>query len=305
MKYKESQAWSLYWESANLHSCLASSGEEDQKLLEQQWYEFAETLATTARVLDLATGNGAVPYALLSRCSELHIDAVDYADIQPTKRLNQSALLNKVVFHPNTDINSLSEMEFEENGFDALTSQFGIEYAGLNSVLSKCIKLIKPGGRVKLIVHHTDSELLISSRRKLEELNHLLADQGLVESLVLWSKGQIEFHVLEVSGKDNIKNCPNRSLHVSGQVFDGINKILSMAQSRPHEGVLLAETMRTRMLAEQERLRQLDAAAVAQDELFALESLFTEAGFGKIRTNTIELEPQGYLLAWNIEAEKQ
>lgn len=300
-----SAAWSTYWESANLHSCLASGGGDDQRLLELQWQAFAVQLPCGAKVLDLATGNGAVPHSLLTYNDELNVSAVDYSDIQPHKLFTQTPVLKRVSFYPNTDITRLPNSKIPAQSFDALTSQFGIEYAGLQRVLERCLGLVREGGRVKFIVHHAHSELLASSRRKLSELTHLLSTEGLVRKVVMWSNGKLNYEELERAGKNNVDHCPHRSRAISGQVFDGINQIINLAESDPARGILLAESMQKRMNAEKQRLHQLDAAAITEDEIIALELLFTEAGFGKIKTNTIELEPQGYLLAWNFEAEKQ
>ena len=76
-------AWSLYWAEDRLHSCVATDDEADQKILNQLWASFSDKLPDAAQVMDLATGNGAVPAALLAAKPSLKIAAVDLADIQP------------------------------------------------------------------------------------------------------------------------------------------------------------------------------------------------------------------------------
>ena len=108
-------AWSLYWSQDRLHSCVASKDSHDQKIQDDLWKEFANSLPEQARVLDLATGNGAVPSALLGARSDLEVDAVDQADIDPLKFLSGNEVLRDVRFHANTDI---LQMSFEDNQFD-------------------------------------------------------------------------------------------------------------------------------------------------------------------------------------------
>ena len=84
MQQQKELVWSLYWAENRLHSCVASGGEADQKVLNALWVALAESLPEQADVLDLATGNGAVPAAMLSVNSGLNIEAVDLADIDPT-----------------------------------------------------------------------------------------------------------------------------------------------------------------------------------------------------------------------------
>jgi len=301
----EQSPWSLYWQTAELHSCLATDKEKDQLLLEKQWYDFADLLKVGASVLDLATGNGSVPHALLERNSSLVIDAVDQAKIRPDLSVKHSKSLEKVKFYPDQDIIQLNESIFKPESYDALVSQFGAEYAGLPIVLEKCLKLIKPGGQLKFIIHHQDSQLLANSQRKLKELTHVLLDNGFVDTLVAWSNGNVGFEQLEKQGLDNIHNCSARSEQISGQIFEAVRQIAARAKSDPERGVEMATILKDRMLGEFQRLTQLISVAQSKNQILDLESIFIESGFNAPRVNKIEFDLENYLLAWNIEASRQ
>ena len=295
--------WSVYWANANLHSCLAAD-EKSQLAIEQLWFDMALQLPAKAKVLDLATGNGAVPHALLSHNPSLLIDAVDKADIKPELSNEFSQTLSKVRFFPNQDIVALDATLFSAHHYDALVSQFGAEYAGLHDVLDGCLPLLKLGGKVKLIVHHECSNLLSSSRMKLEELAWLLTEKGLVDTLVDWSKGLTSFAVLEKKGRDNMEHCAVRSEQISGQVFAAVRLISELKNEAHEDKIVVAETMRSKMRAEQQRLQQLSSAAQSADDIEALKLVFKKHHCAVPKVERIEFSARDYLLGWSIESHR-
>ena len=140
--------WSLYWSEDKLYSCVAQSSEQDQAVLNTCWKEFAQSLKPDSHLLDLATGNGAVVDALLSANQSLQIDALDKASINPEQILTKHSDLKNVHFHSDTDV---FETHFDSEKFDAITSQFGIEYAGLIKSSLHVMPYLKIAGRFQFI----------------------------------------------------------------------------------------------------------------------------------------------------------
>jgi len=244
----------------------------------------------------------AVPYALLKYNSQLKIDAVDRAKIRPDLTAQQLESLASVHFYAEQDIVDLSAQIFVNDSYDAMVSQFGAEYASLTKVLERCLPLVKKGGMIKFIVHHEGSDLLKSSRRKLEELFDVLNDGGFVDTLVNWANGIATFDDLEQQGVVNIERCKVRSEQISGQIFGAVRAIAELAEANPKGCIEIAENLKVRMLAERQRLEQLSDAAHDQQEIQALMPIFIEHGFAPAQYNEIKLPASNYLLAWNIES---
>lgn len=86
---ERAEAWTNYWQTGNLHSCLVtrSEGEEDVPVHDHGWQQFFGALETGAKILDVGTGNGAV--ALLAHGvgeaanKHFEIHGVDAARIAP------------------------------------------------------------------------------------------------------------------------------------------------------------------------------------------------------------------------------
>jgi ubiquinone/menaquinone biosynthesis C-methylase UbiE len=293
---QDTNAWSLYWSEDRLYSCVAQSSDEDQKVLNKLWQGFSQELEPNSRVLDLATGNGAVADALLSVNSALQVDAVDKASIDPKKFLKEHGNLLNVNFHGDTDIFDLS---FKPSTFDAITSQFGIEYAGLTEASVQVLRYLKVAGRFQFVVHHAQSGIILSSSNKIVELEQLTQQSGILETLIKVLGGKAEFSTLEALGQDYLKQDLTRSEQISGQVFAGIERIINGFASQPKESLELAVAMDLRVRSELTRLGQLITAGQTSDSMTSwLEKVSTmgvEAEFSPLYLDPIK---QDYLLGW-------
>lgn len=298
----EDITWSLYWAQDRLHSCVATDEDVDQAVLNDVWKSFAESLAADARVLDLATGNGAVPSALLLNKSTLLIDAVDQADVDPAKFLKNNPELAAVTFHANTDINKLP---FKNNSYDAISSQFGIEYAGLGHASKSASKCLKPGGRLCFVIHHADSSIIKSSHAKIVEMQELLKPSGIVDTLLAVLKGDVELNDLELLGQSYLEGDFVRTQQISGQVFSGIEQIAASMQSDPQHARNLTATLNLRVCGEFERLRQMENAAQSEDEIKNYQQQLINEGFINVDVKQIyaDKSDKNYLLAWHVQAE--
>lgn len=295
-------AWSIYWSQNRLHSCVASENDQDQQILNDLWADLAKSLPTNAKVLDLATGNGAVPSAMLLVRPDLVIDAVDQADVDPVKFLNENELLRTVRFHSNT---SILEMLFEAQQFDAITSQFGIEYAGLQEASIKIMPLIKPGGELLFFIHHQESALITGSKSKLEELRQITANEGLLSSLQIFLTDGHKLDKLNAAGERHLQGEFVRSNAISGQLFDGIEQVINTVSSDAEKARILAMSMDVRIRAEQQRLEQMVASSHSLQSIEQLCDLLKDQGL-RSRFESIEIkgEAQEYLLCWKLSGIK-
>ena len=85
--------------NSNLNCFLEFVNDENVTRVETFWKDFAAHLEPGSKIIDMATGNGAVPHALLSGNADLDITAIDIAEIQPEKLFAQYPTLAKVKFH--------------------------------------------------------------------------------------------------------------------------------------------------------------------------------------------------------------
>lgn len=158
------RAWTGYWRTGMLHSCPTSYTANYDGVIGEFWREAAQRLPAHGRIIDLATGNGAIPRLLISHGrTDLDIDAVDAADVfNPA-----SSADNHIRFHSGVQMEALP---FPADRFDAVCSQFGLEYANHPEALEEVLRVLGPNGQIHWVMHHRDS---VFTRVASQEKEHL------------------------------------------------------------------------------------------------------------------------------------
>lgn len=301
----EIDPWSLYWQNDNLESCIASRSSEDTRVIVEFWRGFASQLDHAATVLDLASGNGAVPRLLLAGNPGLEIVAVDKAQIEPAKYLSKANELASVRFMPDVDICALP---FEPESFDVVTSQFGLEYAPIHEACSSAVRVLKKFGSIRLLMHHEDSEIVRPSTETLAEIARLLIPNGVISSVIGYVAGQASVNDLEVAGQQFLKEKNGKTPHISGQIFNGINQVIVGMADNPDHATALAYSMRLRLVAEQTRLQQLKSAALNVERAHELELILRKLGIEIELFETLKLDGDsngGDLIGWQLAGRKK
>ncbi len=160
-----SEEWSRYWARETSGACLPGAPPAVQNALIGVWRALAGELPGAARVLDVAAGGGAVLKLLLQRTGVIGT-GIDYADVGPA-----AAALG---VRGGIDAHALP---FGDGGFDAVVSQFGLEYCGA-AAWAEAVRVLAPGGRLLLLCHHRDSGAVLHNGRRLAAMR-AMADAGL------------------------------------------------------------------------------------------------------------------------------
>lgn len=144
--------WSDYWQSGRVEVMTVDTPTGPSAFdAGPIWARYFADFPTGARLLDLATGSGQVArnaHAAATREGKaFDITGVDYADVIPVEGCT---LLGGV---------ALEKLPFPTAYFDGASSQFGIEYADTRAALAELSRVLKPGGRVLMLLHHADSQI--------------------------------------------------------------------------------------------------------------------------------------------------
>lgn len=268
--------WTLYWQADRLDSADAVQSTTDYAPIKAWWRELALQLDTRPDVLDLATGNGTVPASLLDANADLNITAVDRADIDPVRYLTEPGPLQAVNFKGQVDICSLP---FDDESFDAVTSQFGIEYAPQAPSIAEAARVLKHGGQMQFLLHCDDSQIVLPARRRCAEMNALLAERGVLLCLRSFVAGEHDETELESVGKAHLQAAGDHTQGITGQIYTGVNQVVGFVQQGDRRAAAeLCETMVLRLTADRDRLLALEAAAMDKTGFEALISKIEAAG---------------------------
>lgn len=169
--------WNRYWHYDRIASCFDGAGASNyDECVAGGWRTFFRGLDPATRILDLCTGNGAA--ALIAaevgrrEAKGFEIVAVDQADIDPAAYVTRHAEdLAAIRFVPATEAEALP---FPDASFDAAISQYGIEYSDLARSIPEAVRVIAPGGRLRLVVHAAEGEVAAGARAIVAEADVLL-----------------------------------------------------------------------------------------------------------------------------------
>ncbi len=296
---KKIYIWDTYWDSSLIHSFGVNVHAPVTAVLERAWYDVVRTVPEGASILDLGCGNGAVPLSLSRAASGLAITAIDEAAIDPANNVPEHAeLFSTIRFMPRTGMEALP---FPDAAFDMVTSQFGVEFSGHPApVLKEAMRVLKPGGRLAMVVLPHASRAVVDARIALKQARHLLADSTLFASAIKMVK---TYHAatdataedvmrqdLERFSKEVEKTFApfedNEVAVLSAMVFCLYQVFTYRRTTTNAEQMLAVETARTR-LAHYGARAQATLKAAAPDT--ALSSL--TAILGPLGAKAMELQP--------------
>lgn len=174
--------WSRYWATGAQHSCAGSFGNQYEGAIGRWWQQIFEELHLDGRVLDLATGSGAVLQLALKHCTSqaVRLDGVDVGQVAPTwKEALPADQRARVQIHAGVSTESLP---FGDHAFDLATSQFGIEYTDLDRTFAEVRRVLRAGGSLHCVLHHAESQSVHLAHVEVDHIRWLLAPSGLLQT---------------------------------------------------------------------------------------------------------------------------
>jgi ubiquinone/menaquinone biosynthesis C-methylase UbiE len=173
--------WESYYRGGWLTTCPTGPDPNYTLELRDIWTDFFGGLADGARILDIGTGNGAIPLiarqtaAALGRTYEIH--GADLAQIDPVRDVADGArLFADITFHPGI---AAEKLPFEAASFSAVSGQYALEYTDVRQSLAQVLRVLKPGSGAQFLMHHADSIVVERARASLRH-----ADAVLIETKV-------------------------------------------------------------------------------------------------------------------------
>jgi SAM-dependent methyltransferase len=313
--------WSRYWSHGVAHSCGGSYGNSYEGALAQFWRTAFAGLRPGARVLDIATGNGALPQLLLASAGgALSCDAIDLAQVEPQWVASLTpAQRAQCRFHPNQPAEALP---FPDGHFDMVVSQYGLEYTDLDRSVAELLRVLAAGGKVCIVAHHAAARPVRLAVAELEHLSWLHRDQGLLDV----AQAMIEpmaragteagraalstdqaanalrsrFNALqgEAGARANGSECPDVLFEVREAIVALLNLALGSGRDAAEQAIA---RLRGELADSEVRLRELRDHALDETGAQRLCESLCRAG------GSYSLQPildRSYLMGWSIVVER-
>lgn len=178
----DAEEWSRFWERGTVTTFEGHFRGNYDAEIRDFWRAAFAPLAPGARVVDLATGNGAV--ALLAaefartESRPLEVLGLDSAAIDGARlRAAHPALAadyDAVTLRGGVRLEATG---LEEASVDLVTSQYGFEYGDTAAGSREIARILRPGGRVAMVLHHDASAILAQAREGLHQLRLCVEDE--------------------------------------------------------------------------------------------------------------------------------
>lgn len=179
---EESGKWTRYWRAGALHSCGCAYRGNYEGAVARFWDAQFARLDDSACIVDLGTGNGAIPLLASAAASRLgrrwDIHGVDLADIDPAA--HAPGRFEGIRFHPRT---SATALPFPAAGVHLVTGQYAFEYLPRDAAVAELGRVLHADGGVALVLHARDSELLATTAEQLEHCRLLFDDTRLFDKV--------------------------------------------------------------------------------------------------------------------------
>jgi SAM-dependent methyltransferase len=163
--------WSGYWaKQGKPAGCVPNADPSFVAMLDMIWGDFAGRLQPGARILDLATGDGAVLRRLQVAGKRFDLLGVDSAAALPPAPKG-------IKLKPGI---SMERLPYPPANFDAVTSQFGVEYGDRKLVAAEVARVLRPSGLFLFLIHHANSQVVRHNRARRDALVWASRDSGIL-----------------------------------------------------------------------------------------------------------------------------
>lgn len=288
-------AWSPLWKTGVLHSCnQAFSGNYAGSLREFWQGQFAR-LEQGARLVDIGTGNGAIPLLASEYARQqaigLELHGVDLADIAPPAAPGAlAAAYAGITFHPRTSALSLP---FPDGTIDLLTSQYAFEYMPRADAVAEVIRVIGTKGSAAFVLHSHDSvisRVLTAQRRgfawlfgpsqillRAREAIHAQMKSPAASSGTAIDPARARFREAAAELGALIDAEPDAD--ILRKAAEYLRNALETGARSPEAALTILDRAAQACHDEYERLLQLKEAMLSREDLEALIELFNSKGY--------------------------
>ena len=324
----DADPWNRYWDYGNLHSFSQVTPGQYGGVIATFWDQQFQRLRAGDRVVDIATGNGAIALMALEAAQRMgrsvQIHGTDRAAIDPAHSLADPTLRERasaIRFHGHTPAEALP---FEAASINLACSQFGLEYSDLERSIPELARVLAAGGHAALMLHHADSAAVEAAGREARQLDFVLDD------VRLYAHARLFLHALtevDPATRGRRKKLPAKAAKKRQALDRSIERIQAAAAQAEDDRLLLGplnyvhevlamtervgpsqaldwlEEARRRVSAMRARLAAMQAAALDEPAMTRCARALEQAGFA---TPAIEVvcEAQERILGWSVVAQR-
>jgi SAM-dependent methyltransferase len=294
-------AWADFWSARSEASAPAGVPEALSEIEEAQcavWKAYALELPRAARVLDLATGDGAVLKTMREVRPDLRLTGVDSSPALPPPP--RGIAVRAAV--------PMESLPFADGGIDAVASQFGYEYGDTGRIALELARVLAPGGRLRFIVHRSDGPIVAHNLPRRDALRWALAPGGyLAKARGLLAARRIAPIATPPAFREAPREVqrlfPNQS--VGGEFLEAVFQTLEMGRGKPVEdSVEVLDSLEKKARNEIARIDTLERSACGDSRIEALCAELRAAGLEVDAPSTVQERSAAAPFAWLVSGSR-
>jgi SAM-dependent methyltransferase len=296
------KAWADFWAQKageRAPTCLPNALREIDIAQSEVWHGFANRLPARSRLLDLATGDGAVLMKIRKVRTDLLLTGVDSAPSLPPAPPGTS-------FHAGV---SMEALPFADASFDAVTSQFGYEYGDTSAIAREVGRLLAPGGALGLILHRSDGPIVAHNLPRRDALRWALAPGGLLAK----ARGLVAARriaaiptppAFRTAADEAQRLFPGQS--VGAEFLEAIRQTLDLGRRKPPaESLEVLDTLEKKASNEIARIETLERAACDPARIAAIAEELRGAGLDVDPPAAVAERGTGRAFAWRLTGRRR
>ena len=313
--------WDAYWRNAESSAAHLDGGPQDESL-QKFWSEYFSrqfsSIDQNSFLLDVACGNGAVPRFALASSIESNfpvtICGLDDSAAAVKEMLRRDSVIHGVAA-------PLRQMPFNDDCFDIVTSQFGIEYAGSEGI-PEALRVLKRGGSFAAVMHQKDGAIYRECQINLQAIESFSASRVLENFRSLFQLVVVDASVATRSQVQASDRDFARSVALAEKVFSGWGKTVASgtlfkiyqdighmySRLRTYDANELFEwvqVMQNELQTYGGRMSSMLNAALDKDALSSLLNNMRQLGMRIEDESTLKFGPQSQPSAWVLQAVKE
>lgn len=306
------EVWTRYWNNRDSAASGSGSVLENDNEFSGFWRQQLGDMNSSSSVLELACGAGPV----LRLADTLGFSQLSGVDIAP----NAIALLNQAIPSVNSVVASAAETGLCDNSFDLIVSQFGIEYSPHAPTAKEIHRLLKKGGKMLALCHHSNGLLASEDHVQYDAASQIL-DSGFIPAFKAFLEAEAAYKQsqspdlnssvqaaaiqLQKSQQSLVKTVQTHPNSIAAHLYQGSRSLFERRQSYNLQDILnWFDQMDVEVSLLKERMASMLSVSMDETSICKFTDHLEHSGLNISPTNTFQPEECASPLAWIVEAYK-
>jgi len=304
--------WDDFWRSGRIVSCPTDETDGYTGNVRKVWEQFFAALPAGARLLDVGTGNGALPLIALeaaaNRSVAFELHGVDLARIDPRRVVpDGQRLFGDTVFHGGVRAEA---MPFADGYFDAVTGQYALEYTQQEAALREIHRVMAAHAPARFVLHHASSIVVTTAHESLAHARDLeeraaafsdLREYVAAERTDADRAARLHARMVERIAYLHRLSAQSKGSQLLADVLRALGKLFELRQRvSPAEFEQAVDRSYRAFKAGEQRLREMIDAALNEPAMRRIADQARATGFRDVRFAPL-IQDADILVGWQLD----